>query len=719
MNRVPRWSPRRFVAALALAAVCLGVGCRDRERILQEAQHLLQTGRAEASLEVLREAIASTPDDAALYLAYGRSLVATGRPSLAVWSLTRAMLAPEHFDEAALLLARAQLESREEDAAVETLAALLDRRPDHHDALRLMIEACIGARQLDRALETAEHALHLLPDDLGLEMTRMRVLLHLDREDDAGRALEAIRDRIPSLEKLSPEERELLAGRYCAIEAMFTHESGRSADARDRFEDCLVDHPDHSQVVASASDYFDAVGDTDRATAIQLAALERSPEDLGRRVSVATRLSRLGEPARAEGLLREVVEQQPEIWSALADHYIDVGELAKALDAGDRAIAGHADDAPTAWKTIRADLLIQLGRYDEAERAIAEIDEEVYAATTRGRLALALGRPEEALSHLERGLRLWPDGTMARYLAARAAEQLGDFDRAEIEYREAYRSDQAYTDAGLQLAELLESRGLPADALTLVLAYLQHRPDDADAYERAVEYALASNDPARANAILSRYRARPRLAARAAAYSIRRLLNARRGEDAVRLAGELEIDPVHPDHLDLLRARCEALVRVGRAGEALERVREARRAANDRSDLVELEAEILSAEGARGEARALLAGVLERDGDRPAALRLLAGLAAEAGEGERAIALYLQAASVDPDDADSLVSAAFFSAPGPERERLLRRALARDPRSDRAASRLAEELRRGGRNDDEVHRLLARAHRFAARTQRD
>ena len=45
----------------------------------------------------------------------------------------------------------------------------------------------------------------------------------------------------------------------------------------------------------------------------------------------------------------------------------------------------------------------------------------------RGRLLLARGHPAEALEVLEEGLRVWPDHSVARWLAGTAAERLGYF----------------------------------------------------------------------------------------------------------------------------------------------------------------------------------------------------------------------------------------------------------------------------------------------------
>lgn len=711
---------RSLVLGLALGMLVSGAGCDRSGGELAEIRELLAKRQLDEALVLLREGLAESPDDAALNLEYGRALIANGEPSLAVWSLTKAGHDPALEKEASLLLAQAQMATNDYEEAVKTLQTLLEKDPDHLDALRVLVEARLEARQPEQALEEVEHALDLAPDDLGLQMSRMRVFLYLDRQEEAAEVLADIRKKIPSLEQIDPEQSEFLAGRYCAIEAMFTHEIGESDKARSLFEECLEDQPTHPQVISSATSFFDEIGDPDAATEVLRKALASDPTDLQRRVALSMRLDRLGKPDESEALLREVTESQPDVWAALVDHYLDVDDPKKALEALDQAFAVVATEVPGDWRAIRADLLIQTGRLDEADRAIGEIDEEVYATTARGRLELARGNPAKALEYLERGIRLWPDGTLARYLAAQAAEQLGDFEKAESEYREAYRSDQAYTDAGRQLAELLATRGLPSDATTLLMAYLQAKPDDALGYERAIGYALEAKEGDTARSILAQYQRVPNLGLQAAAFSVRHLLQTKRLADAVSVVDAMRIDPARPENFELLEVRCEVLAARGKAGEAIALARRIRSAQTDRLELAELEAELLEKTGAHDEARTILEKVLEREPDRATALRALAALASAAGDEARAIELYERAAGSDPEDADSLVAAALLKERGPEREKDLRLALRRKPRNGLAAAVLADDLVRDGEPaTPEASALLDRARRFGAADRAD
>ena len=78
------------------------------------------------------------------------------------------------------------------------------------------------------------------------------------------------------------------------------------------------------------------------------------------------------------------------------------------------------------------------------------------------------GAKETALKELERVALLWPDNAPTRYYLARAAESLGDFDRAVEEYRQAIRSEPSMLAARERLVRLNLAEGRVRDAATIL-----------------------------------------------------------------------------------------------------------------------------------------------------------------------------------------------------------------------------------------------------------
>jgi len=715
--------PRRRelrIVAVSVLAICFSLSCADDVDVAETARAHVQAGRAEEALTLLKRALEDRPDDAALNLEYGKALLAMGQPSLAVWPFDKAGRSSAHASEADLLLAHAQKAIGNPDEASRILESLLAREPASLPALRLKAESDLDARQPEAAIQAVESALDLAPDDLALLMLQMRILLNLDEGDQAGEVMSAIRSRISEIDDLPELQKEALSGRYCAAEAMFTHERGDSLRARTLFSECLEQFPLHPNVLSSASDFYDEIGESELATEVHRTALAANPEDLARRVTLSMRLAKQGDPQGAESLLLEVADSQPAVWTALVDYYVDAGDQGKAIPALDRALLTADGQAPSEWKFLRADLLVQTGRLDEADMAITEIGEVGYVAIARGRLELARGRPESALALLEQGIRLWPDATMARYLAAQAAEQLGDFDRAESEYREAFRSDQSYTDAGLQLAELFASRGLNGDAATLASTYARATPADPRGFEKAFEYAEAARNGAMARVAMQAYLNQPAHRGRATAFAVRQLLRSNRSSEASDLIEATRLDFSEPENMLLVRAYCETAIALGQPRRAAGRLDELIRRHPDRLDFQELKASVRVAEGKPDRARAIYVAILDQDPNRALSLRELANLEADSGGIERAIELFERAAEIETTDSEALFSAALLSAPTADRERRLRLALGRDARHGKAALALAQILlARGDGASIEAQDLASRAKRFSPGPESD
>ncbi len=685
--------PRRLLLQLALA---LAGGCgSEAESPLDAARKQLEEGQVDAALETLRAQLDATPADPALNLLYGRALLQAGQPSLAVWSLARAAADPELGLEAGLTLARAQIDSGSFDEAIATVDRQLEREPRSARARLLRIEANMLARREQDALADIELALEAAPDHLGLEMTRFQALLALERADEAREALTRIRSRIDELEMLEPVQRDQLAGRYCAAEASFLHESGDAAAAQRELAVCLERFPGHPGVIAAAVRFYDETGAPERASEVLREAVEADPSKLALRVDLANRYRAAGDPAASERLLRAAAESHPEIWAALADHHLSLDQKQPALEALESALATAGPNVSPDWILTRADLLIQLGRFDEAEKASQAIEQPVYRHAALGRLALARGEPRRALEELDASIRLWPDGAMARYLAAQAAEQLGDFDRAESDYREAFRAGKDYTDAGLKLAELAGSRGRHQEAINILLAYIRAKPGDPRGFERAVEYAFAAKQPELAGSLLKGYRERPEFAARSSAFAIRSALERQGAGVAARGIEASRLDLGDPQHASLLEAASEVFAALGNPAKALERIDAALRAHPEASELHRIRGSALAAQSAGEAAGKSFERALELDAANARALLGLALLAEGRGDLDAAVALYDRAAAAEPDASEARTAAARIQlarGAAADAEQRFEAALRANPRDALAARELASIL---------------------------
>ncbi len=699
------WRPRLLAAGLL---ILLSGSCVDRE-----------DEPTDASLASLQVALAEDPDDLEMNLRYGRALIKSGQPNLAVWALSKAARSPSLEGEARRLLARAQAAQGNYDDAIRESDLALELAPDDLEMLRIRSASALELRRYDEALESIEEGLWLDASDIQLLMLKMRVLLLMDRGDESGDVIRSIRSRLADFEGMDPRTRRFAEGQYCAIEAMFTHESGDSDRAETLFSECIDQHPTHQAVLESAFDFFDGQMRPDRSDEVLQAAIELEPANTSLRVLLANRYEARGERAQAERLLLDVSDTQPAIWAALADLYTAREQRPEAIEAIANAIGSNPDGAPEEWKLHHADLLIQERRFEEARRSIDTIEADAYRAVTEGRIALATDRPEEALAHFDVALRLWPDGTVTRLLAGIAAEQVGDFARAESEYREAYRSDQSYTDAGLRLAGLLVSRSLKTEALALAQAYLQANRQEALGYTATIRLATAADRPELAARILAAFRRTPGLQAAATAFGASFLLETRGPEEARALIEAAGLDLTDAANADVLRVECQALESLNRSDEAvalLDTALATLETASSRDALVADRARLVAHAGDIDSAREQLRSARSSaaSGSPPILLRAAGELAELAGDREAALRhfeAYREAAH--EDDWKVALARGRLHVDVSKKEREFRRALRLNPRSPEATSALADHLLTNRGDPREIEELRNRARRFA------
>jgi predicted Zn-dependent protease len=84
--------------------------------------------------------------------------------------------------------------------------------------------------------------------------------------------------------------------------------------------------------------------------------------------------------------------------------------------------------------------LIELGRVDEAEPLVEGFETQLYRDALKGRIAQERGDAKRALELYGRASIEWPQNYGLRVLAARAAFEVGDIERAKSDLIEATRT---------------------------------------------------------------------------------------------------------------------------------------------------------------------------------------------------------------------------------------------------------------------------------------
>lgn len=632
---------RSFIAALLFVGLVLA-GC-DSGPDLEEVRQLQGTGRHGAALEPLRAMLEERPDDPELNYRYGVALNRTQSSRLSVWALRKAAEDPEWASAALIELASAAVQSGHWDEAIEHTSVLLESDPDDTSALMLRGMAYLNeSDQADLALEDFETLLDLAPDDLSAQASRAQALLQLGEVEEAEAAILALQAQT------SDEDMPDREAMMCATGAVLAYEKGE-ANASERFESCLEAYPDTPIVAEPAIDFFDQTGQRARATEVLASLHEAIPGSQHYRQSLAARAVEDGDEARAEAILRSGTTRpdprtRSTAWTDLTNFYLERENLDKAIECYEQAIALISGPSQTTILQY-ADLLARAERHEEALEVAKGLEQDAYRGLIESRVHLNEHRPAEALARLEEVFPMWPNNAGARYYAARAAEQLGDFERAIEEYRQSIRSAPEQTDASLRLARLYLEVGSLRDAWSNSAGHFRAHPED-PAGVRVMLRAASAADPASVQQLFSQIRG---TALWPTALSIRaeRLEASRGAATALGALDELaeDLDWTDPGNAELVRTRVRLLLETGRGEEARQVADRVVEAAPDTAAFHTIRALVLESQGApRDDLRAALDRALEIDPNDWQALEARARLTHAEGDLDAAVALWERAA---------------------------------------------------------------------------
>jgi tetratricopeptide (TPR) repeat protein len=713
--RAPR-ARVRFLALLALVML-LGMaalsGCRySREAQIEEIRALQDAGLYAETIASLREFIAEDPDHPEANYRLGTALLRTGQASLALWPLHKAAASEAYGVSAGLALASTLLGQDQREEAFEAANNVLQIEPDNEGALAIRARASLANVKLEQALADAERLVEISRDRyLGL---RAAVLAELGRLDEAE---QAYAEFASAAEQYAPE----IASQACFAVAAFYAEKREDAErAGEQIQRCLEPNPAGLAAVRLAVQIYESLELPEQATATLRRAVEAEPAEFRLRQSLADRLLAEDKAEEAEAQLREAAEalETPEAWYALSNLRRNAGEPELALEAIERALE-LAPGNPEELRFVLADLLAEVGKLEEAERVAAELTEPSYRDIARGRILLERGEPAEALVALGSGIQAWPNNAGARLLAAEAALDLGDTERAMIELREATRLGPEDNNAALLLGRLYLARGEFESANSLLRRHVGAQGfTGPEAHLLLASAAAQRGRHDEARQWLEELRKLEGFESLAVAELARVELRASGVQAAIQTLEESGLDLTDPRHEAAARQWIGLLVATGET----ERVRAwAKRVAeSDSASLQALRGDLLVELGEETAARAVFEAALKADPESGPVLAGLGQLEQRAGSPEAALALFERALAVHPGDPNySYFAASAQLALGRTEEGAsgLRALLRRNPENLAACNDLAWLLAEQGEDLDLAAALATRAARLDPRPE--
>ncbi len=574
MFRKTRQGARRPCAgALGLAVLLLLSACQQsQEALYDEAQALIAEGKPEDGLTVLREAAALDPDDGEIQFAIGMTLLRLGRTSEALFPLSKAVETEEYGVQAGVVMASTLAEGRNFEESIAAADRVLERSPEDVAALAIRANAAIGLHQGELALDSVDRLLAIEPGSVPYRHLKASALGEAQRLDDA----EAL---FLELMEIETEEDPGGPARACGSLAKMLIDHKETDRAVERLKLCEEKYVTQPNVALALVSLYDEMGQKDEAIELLQRTSEKKPDDpnvvnaLGHRLLAADRFD------EAEALASEGLEKgtNPARWAALSSVRKAAGNADGALEAIEEAIT-LSDPPDQEYLFSRADLLISLGRVDEAQGVREQLTETLYRDTIDGRLAQEAGDNARALEIYSDVLAHWPQNVGVRVLAALAALEEGDREQAKSQLLEATRQAPTESDAAIWLARLHFAEGDYAQAAYFATRQIAERgPTHPDAYLLAARAFRRLGKPERVKGSLGAMAlARDGLFAAESIAEVIRFTSATEGPDGAlgRLDEMVEkagLDYASPETEPALIQRFQLLADAGQLDEATRR----------------------------------------------------------------------------------------------------------------------------------------------------
>ena len=699
------------------------LGCApSREDRLGEIEKLQAEGRYQETVDAVMEIFEESPNDPEMMRLYGTTMLAVDIPGLAIWPLRALAEDPDGGVEDHMLLARALRMGGASREAFATIKEVVAADPDLIAAQIVHAGLAIELKDHEATLLSSEAVLRNAPIRMAMAYAwKAKALAGLNRFDEADQVLEAALGTIADRPDIASWRLT-----FCHTRVEIAEAKEDTSQVEARWEECLEQSAVDPDTLNKSIEFFDAQGNRDRPIEALERAIEFAPNQIELRSRLASRLAAEGRHDEAENILFELTQatNNPAIatraWLALGSHHRSLDHFEKATEATEQGIAG-LKSTPVLLIAKLADDCIQSQRFDRAEELILQIDRPEYVSLLRGRIALAQGNPQKARELLLEGLKLFAGNATARYLAGQAAAQLGDFDLAIEDYRDALRSGPGDSDAPFELARLHEAQGNISGAYHMLGIRQVKVPDGVRVHKEIAALGSKYLEKEDARAAIDRLDALPGQQA-AAVVALARLevrhAGAAEGADMIEeQVANREMDLTRPNNVDVLRDLIRYLGQIERSDEGLEIAESAQKAHPDFAPFHEIHAEALTwANRPTDEIEKAWTHVLDFDPKSALALAGQANLAFASDDIDKALMLFDAADAADPKDISSAWRAIEILVAENREDDLndrLQKLLLKDPIYVPAVNLLARRLIEDGSNLDRAESLAKRAIRFA------
>lgn len=452
----------RFQIAAIAGALALALGCQSPEERLSE--HLERAEDYfdeelwnEAKIEFLN-VLQLDPENAEAHFKMGEILWRLGEFAEGRWQYKEAGRLQSDNLEYRLRLAQVESLFQRISDAMDHIAFVLEKDPEHVDAL--LLRGTLNSMQgdLDGFLVDIDRALELDPNQpIGLRLKA--------RGMESKGELEAAEVAYKRLIKVD----DTVANR--TMYALFLQARRRMDESLEQLRlaiEAAEDESERTRARVVVASFHMNRGNFEEAEEELLKAREEDPDNENLLTSIARFYSSQGDPAKALEMLEMRAQQSPDNPQpllALGEFHRRSGDLDKALEAFDRALA--VDPQDETGRLRKAEILREQGQGDpemvkRARGILNEVLEEnpgsVRGLFTQGKFLLMDGQYEEAAAKLRRVIDEQPRSN-AHLLLGVSYVRMGQAELARSEFLRAVQLDADNQMARVQLSAIYQSMG--------------------------------------------------------------------------------------------------------------------------------------------------------------------------------------------------------------------------------------------------------------------
>ena len=455
---------RQFEKAITVLESGMRSHPEDAQIIAMLGNVYLQTGRFEEGSELLAKAVEHMPDLASLRTQLAFGLLARGETKGAIDELQSAVDLGQDLIQADVLLVLSHLKNKEIEEALKASQALENRSPDNPLAYNLTGLAYLASGDEARAREKFNKALEIDPTFVTAQINLARIELSHNRLDETEQRFLAVLEKAPAnmtalvglagLEErknnregmyewlLKAQERNPKSSRPGVLLAQAYLRDGENLKALRTARETITVFPDNAEALRILGMAQLAVGETNSAIQSykQLTIVQKTPQNL---TLLANTLKQVKNYREARTVLATALELDPNNLSALTslgDIAIREGEFAESIEVASR-IQSNYPGQRIGYEMEAVALL----RQKKIEEGIA-LYEKAYQIQQSSELALRLaqlyklqGAEQKALSQLSDWLQNHPEDAETRSVYAIMLQQVGDNEKAVVEYEAVLR----------------------------------------------------------------------------------------------------------------------------------------------------------------------------------------------------------------------------------------------------------------------------------------